>query len=126
MKLSKHAKHAILEITFSLSILSGCGCFAGLSAVDVSPHKLFSLHSHQLKRVLIYGSISVGGGLLLAGAGSESFRQVKKLYEEELGWGEQISVYSRCLKCKYFSNNSLLPCAVHPELKEDCGDWVAR
>lgn len=31
-----------------------------------------------------------------------------------------------CTSCKYYSGNSLLPCAVHPELKRNCSDWELK
>lgn len=32
-------------------------------------------------------------------------------------------VKNECANCKYYHGDPLLPCAVHPELKRNCGDW---
>ncbi|MBD2770970.1 hypothetical protein [Iningainema tapete] len=31
-----------------------------------------------------------------------------------------------CTSCKYYYGDPLLPCAVHPELKKNCSDWMKK
>lgn len=87
---------------------------------------------------LIKKSIYLGTNTALLGiAGISGCAAVATIYDtvadrntETLSENQSIEVFEkpiipyRCTKCKYYSDNPLLPCAVHPvDMKEDCQDW---
>ena len=87
---------------------------------------------------LIKKSVSLGTNTALLGiAGISGCAAIATIYDtvnerqiENTSENQNIEVFEkptipyRCTKCKYYSDNPLLPCAVHPiEMKEDCQDW---
>ncbi|MDJ0693757.1 MAG: hypothetical protein QNJ49_17355 [Mastigocoleus sp. MO_167.B18] len=91
-------------------------------------------------RKLINKSIYLGTNTALLGiAGISGCAAIATIYDtvtdrhtEDVPENQNIEVFEkpnipyRCTKCKYYSDNPLLPCAVHPiEMKEDCQDWDA-
>lgn len=94
-----------------------------------------ALRPHQK---LVTKSIYLGTHTALLGvAGISGCAAIATVYDmatdrqtENLSENQNIEVFEkptipyRCTKCKYYSDNPLLPCAVHPtEMKEDCQDW---
>lgn len=69
--------------------------------------------------IAIFGAISMTGifGFVISSI------ELEKI-EAEIEKGKGIP--PNCLICSYFSGNTYLPCAVRPELDENCKDWEAR
>lgn len=78
---------------------------------------------------LVYtGSLYVGGGLFVVGAvGAVCDKLNDYIWDEEinerlaaLGEKEKREVPTSCKSCKYFYGSAYLPCAVNPQLDENC------
>ena len=90
-------------------------------------------HQKLIKKSIYLGTYTA----LLGVAGISGCAAIATVYDmatdrqtENLSENQNIEVFEkptipyRCTKCKYYSDNPLLPCAVHPiEMKEDCQDW---
>ncbi|MBD2770656.1 hypothetical protein [Iningainema tapete] len=113
-------------------IMGGGACLGGLTATGIiNIGQLLSPHRQTIQKALFYGSTASGAGLFLIGLASGLAVIGERLCDEEM---ERInaeieqaklnSKYAKCFQCKYYSSDELLPCTVHPGLKEDCTDWV--
>lgn len=121
----------------AISVLLGGGTnLAGLTAAGMVKLGKISLPHCQIEKVLIYANAVTGAGLFLIGVGQsldvtigdylleQEFQ--RSLDEPDQQTAQSDPVPSTCLQCRYFSNNSLLPCAVHPNLKDPCTDWELK
>ncbi|MBA3921413.1 MAG: hypothetical protein H0X31_06830 [Nostocaceae cyanobacterium] len=65
---------------------------------------------------LISFVVGFSGGVACGGFGDEYEDRERMVILKE-------DVFLQCLKCKYYSRSSVLPCAVHPQPEIDCPDF---
>lgn len=155
----------VLGIGGALAVTIGGGIgLGGLGAsVIIRLGEFLSHDRNTYQRMMIYGTVGTGAGLLLIGASASITRVGNRKTKEELSqqflqsWEEfeqlkkscrgcahykggghcalhgnsrfhcsDREVKSECANCKYYSGNHYLPCAVHPDLKNNCVDWELK
>ncbi|HYX18317.1 MAG TPA: hypothetical protein VE944_28920 [Nostoc sp.] len=135
-----------------LIALGGSACFLGVSSKAVQKLALF-LKPHQAatQKMVNYGAGLTYMGLFFTGSGvliaktlgeyladKEFAEEInsnllnQKIVEvtQEIGSilsNQELNVENKqCSNCAYFSSNSLLSCAVNPDLPNDCSDFLPK
>ena len=112
-------------------VIGGGGCLFGLGSVSIiKVSELLSPYRPTIQKTLFYGSAASGAGLFLIGLANGLGVISERLSESEsrriycdIEEAKRQSKYAQCFRCKYYSSEELLPCALHPNLKENCADW---
>jgi hypothetical protein len=134
MRLIKLVELATMAIGVSgafLVMTGGASCLLGLSATAIiKAGKVLENYEPTIKSAMINGSIVAGAGLFLTGAAvGIANKESEKLDCEEIQHSdiqpetEINKINNQCFGCKYYSSNSYLHCAVHPERPLNCPDF---
>lgn len=110
----------ITDISWKGAIIAGllASCCTFLSLWGIQQRNNTAIFAGHFG-IAISGAISITG---LVGY----FRYSFELNEVTAKIEKRQGIPLTCIKCSYFSNNEYLPCAVRPNLEENCRDWEAR
>jgi hypothetical protein len=113
------------SISIAVGVAASAAGIVGIAANRVA--KLWQPHQPALQYIFFAGTGAIGCGMMMVGASmaiadnySSSTQQLPITFSDTPP--QKFTVPIGCAGCKYFSGEKLLPCAVHPELKENCPD----
>lgn len=113
------------SISIAVGVAASAAGIVGIAANRVA--KLWQDQQPALQNILFAGTGAIGGGMMMVGTSmaiADNFRSSTQ--QQPITFSDvppaKLTVPIGCTGCKYFSGEKLLPCAVHPELKENCTD----
>ena len=113
------------SISITVGVVASAAGIVGIAANRVA--KLWQDQQPALQNILFAGTSAIGGGMMMVGTSmaiADNFRSSTQQLPITLSDAppSKFTVPIGCDGCKYFSGEKLLPCAVHPELKQNCPD----
>jgi hypothetical protein len=108
---------------FAVSIGGVALVTSATSTALISVGRALESQRPAIHKLMVFSCASDSGGVLMVVGGLVIARLRKSpTPNTPPPIKPQLLIPIACRNCKYFSGEMLLPCAVHPELKENCSD----